>query len=172
MCSVNVDAAKVLNDLLKESSMKVGINLEQVEDVLKEPTTVEIGTGGGVPNTTSAGSTGTIGGSRRTSVEHEKAPSVEANVKTMVPEPSANMNDMWFYVNHATDQSILCSGHYNGKDDEVLPHDIMRKNFGYGKTCIVCSANEMSERYFLWPPYYQRQSIVKMASRIKAFTIS
>ena len=28
------------------------------------------------------------------------------------------------------------------------------------------------ERYFLWPPYYQRQSIVKMASRIKAFTIS
>lgn len=61
-------------------------------------------------------------------MEHEKAPSVEANVKTMVPEPSANVNDMWFYVNHATDQSILCSGHYNGKDDEVLPHDIMGKN--------------------------------------------
>ena len=46
------------------------------------------------------------------------------------------------------------------------PHDIMRKNFGYGKTCIVCSANEMSERYFLWPPYYQRQPIVN-----KAFSI-
>ena len=37
MCSVNVDAAKGLNDLPKESSMKVGINLEQMEDVLKEP---------------------------------------------------------------------------------------------------------------------------------------
>lgn len=25
------------------------------------------------------------------------------------------------------------------------PHDIKRRNFGYGKTCIVCSANEMAE---------------------------
>lgn len=169
MCSVNVDAAKGLNDLIKESSIKVGINIEQMEDVLKEPTTVEIGTGGGVPNTTSAGSSGTICGSRRTSVEYEKAPWVEATVKTMVPEPSANMNDMWFYVNHGSDESILCAEHHNGKDDEAMPHDFMKKEFGYGKTCIVCSANEMSDRYFLWPPDYQRKAIVKMAARIKAF---
>ena len=171
MCSVNVDAAKELNDLVKESSMKVGINMEQMEDAIKEPTTVDIGTGGGVPNTTCAGSSGTIGGSRRTSVEYEKAPWVEANVKTMVPEPSANMNDMWFYVNHGVDRSILCDRHYNGNDDEVMPHDIMKVSYGYGKTCIVCSANEMSDKYYLWPPEWQRQSIVKMAARIKTFTV-
>jgi hypothetical protein len=56
MCSVNVEAAKGMNDLVKESSMKVGINMELMEDVLKEPATVEIGTGGGIPDTTSTGS--------------------------------------------------------------------------------------------------------------------
>ena len=74
MCWVNVEAAKGMNDLVKESSMKVGINMELMEDVLKEPATVEIGTGGGIPNTTSAGSgaSGTIGGGRRVTVEYEK----------------------------------------------------------------------------------------------------
>ena len=55
MCSLNVEAAKGLNDMVKESSMKVGINLELMEEVLKEPATIEIGTGDGVPDTASAG---------------------------------------------------------------------------------------------------------------------
>ena len=51
MCSLNVEASKGLNDMVKvkESSLKVGINLELMEKVLKEPATVGIGTGGGVP---------------------------------------------------------------------------------------------------------------------------
>lgn len=99
MCSVNVESAKGMNDLVKESSMKAGINMELMEDVLKEPATVEICTGGGIPDTMSTGSgaAGTIGGGRRVTVEHEKAPWVEA-VKTSLPEASANMYDMWFYV--------------------------------------------------------------------------
>jgi hypothetical protein len=36
---VNVEAAKGMNDLVRESSMKVGINVEQMEGVLKEPAT-------------------------------------------------------------------------------------------------------------------------------------
>jgi hypothetical protein len=93
MCSVNVEAAKGMNDLVKESSMKVGINMELMEDVLKEPATVEIGTGGGIPDTTSTGSraAGTIGGGRRVTVEYEKAPWVEATVRSSLPEASANM---------------------------------------------------------------------------------
>ena len=55
MCSVNVEAAKGMSDLVKESSLKVGISMELMEDVLKEPATVEIGTGGGIPDTTSTG---------------------------------------------------------------------------------------------------------------------
>ena len=43
MCSLNVEAAKGLNDMVKESSMKVGINLELMEKVLKEPSTIQIG---------------------------------------------------------------------------------------------------------------------------------
>ena len=56
--------------------MKVGINLELMEDVLKEPLSIRIGTGGGVPDTASTESTrpGTVGGGRRSSVEYEKAP--------------------------------------------------------------------------------------------------
>lgn len=56
-------------------------------------------------------------------MEYEKASWVEANVKSMIPEPSANMNDMWFYVNHAVDRSILCNHHLNGEGDEMMPHD-------------------------------------------------
>jgi hypothetical protein len=48
MCSLNVEGSKGMNDLVKESSMKVGIDLELMESVLKEPATVEIGTGGGI----------------------------------------------------------------------------------------------------------------------------
>ena len=40
MCSLNVEAAKGLNDMVKESSMKVGINLELMERVLKEPSSI------------------------------------------------------------------------------------------------------------------------------------
>ena len=91
-------AAKGLIDMVKESSMKVGINLELMEDVLKEPLSIRIGTGGGVPDTASTESTcpGTVGGGRRSSVEYEKAPWIEATVRSVLPEPSANMYDMWF----------------------------------------------------------------------------
>ena len=34
--------------MVKESSMKVGINLELMERVLKEPLSIQIGAGGGV----------------------------------------------------------------------------------------------------------------------------
>ena len=115
MCSLNVEAAKGLNDMVRESSMKVGINLELMEDVLKEePLSIRIGTGGGVPDTASTESTrpGTVGGGRRSSVEYEKAPWIEATVRSVLPEPSANMYDMWFYVNHGRDEMILCQGHY------------------------------------------------------------
>ena len=109
MCSLNVEAAKGLNDMVRESSMKVGINLELMEDVLKEPLSIRIGTGGGVPDTASTESTrpGTVGGGRRSSVEYEKAPWIEATVRSVLPEPSANMYDMWFYVNHGRDEMIL-----------------------------------------------------------------
>ena len=176
MCSVNVDATKEMNDLVKDSSMKV-VNMEQMEGVLKEPATVEIGFGGGIPNFTSVGatssssSTDTVGGSRRTFMEYEKAPWVEANVKSMVPEPAANMNDMWFYVNHTVDRSIPCNSHFNGDDDEAMPHDIMKANNGYGKTCVVCSANETASMYPLWHPEWQRQTITTMAARIRTFTV-
>ena len=86
-----------------------------------------------------------------------------------MPEASANMYDMWFYVNHGCDSTILCMQHYNGNDDEDVPHDFMRKDFTWGKQCIVCRANEMSNQYSLWQPEYQRRTIVKMAARIKAF---
>jgi hypothetical protein len=93
MCSVNVEAAKGLNDLVKESALKVGINIELMEEVLKEPATVEIGAGGGIRNATSTGSgaSGSIGGGRRVKVEYEKAPWVEATVRSSLPEASANM---------------------------------------------------------------------------------
>ena len=134
MCSLNVEAAKGLNDMVKESSMKVGINLELMESVLKEPATIQIGAGGGVPDTASTGSAcpGTVGGGRRVNVEYEKAPWIEATVRTALPEPSANMYDMWFYVNHGRDDVILCQRHYNGHDDEIVPHDFMNQDFGYG----------------------------------------
>lgn len=46
----------------------------------------------------------------------------------------------------------------------------MRKDLiQWGKHCIVCRANEMSNQYSLWPPEHQRRTIVKMAARIKAF---
>ena len=90
--------------------MKVGINLEMMEAVLKEPATIQIGAGGGVPDTASTGTDcpGTVGGGRRVNVEYEKAPWIEATVRSILPEPSANMYDMWFYVNHGRDDVILC----------------------------------------------------------------
>ena len=172
MCSLNVEAAKGLNDMVRESSMKVGINLELMEDVLKEPLSIQIGTGGGVPDTASTESTrpGTVGGGRRRSnVEYEKAPWIEATVRSVLPEPSANMYDMWFYVNHGRDEMILCQGHYLGDDDEVMPTDQMRQDFNYGKECIACRASETMRDYQLWPPEYQRKTIVKTAARSRAF---
>ena len=171
MCSLNVEAAKGLIDMVKESSMKVGINLELMEDVLKEPLSIRIGTGGGVPDTASTESTcpGTVGGGRRSSVEYEKAPWIEATVRSVLPEPSANMYDMWFYVNHGRDEMILCQGHYNGDDDEVMPTDQMRHDFNCGKECIACRASETMRDYQLWPPEYQRKTIVKTAARSRAF---
>ena len=171
MCSLNVEAAKGLNDMVKESSMKVGINLELMEDVLKEPLSIQIGTGGGVPDTASTGSNcpGTVEGGRRSHVEYEKAPWIEATVRSVLPEPSANMYDMWFYVNHGRDEMILCQGHYNGNDDEVMPTDHMRQDFNCGKECIACRASETMRDYQLWPPEYQRKTIVKTAARSRAF---
>ena len=171
MCSLNVEAAKGLNDMVKESSMKVGINLELMERVLREPSSIEIGAGGGVPDTASAGSDcpGTVGGGRRVNVEYEKAPWIEATVRSVLPEPSANMYDIWFYVNHGRDEVILCQKHYNGRDDEVMPHDFMNQNLGYGKECVACRASEMARDYNLWPPEYQRKMIIKTAARSRAF---
>ena len=172
MCSLNVEAAKGLNDMVRESSMKVGINLELMEDVLKEPLSIQIGTGGGVPDTASTESTrpGTVGGGRRRSnVEYEKAPWIEATVRSVLPEPSANMYDMWFYVNHGRDEMILCQGHYLGDDDEVMPTDQMRQDFNCGKECIACRASETMRDYQLWPLEYQRKTIVKTAARSRAF---
>ena len=126
--------------------MKVGINLELMEKVLKEPSTIEIGAGGEVPDTASTGSDcpGTVGGGRRVNVGYEKAPWIEATVRSVLPESSANMYDMWFYVNHGRDEMILCQQHYNGHDDEAMPHDFMNQNLGCGKECITCRASEMA----------------------------
>ena len=171
MCSLNVEAAKGLNDMVKESSMKVGINLEMMEDVLKEPVSIQIGTGGGVPDTASTGSNcpGTVGGGRRSHVEYEKAPWIEATVRSVLPEPSADMYDMWFYVNHGRDEMILCQGHYNGNGDETTPVDHMNYDYGCGKECIACRASKTMRDYQLWPPEYQRKTIVKTAARSRAF---
>ena len=151
--------------------MKVGINLELMEKVLKEPSTIEIGAGGEVPDTASTGSDcpGTVGGGRRVNVGYEKAPWIEATVRSVLPESSANMYDMWFYVNHGRDEMILCQQHYNGHDDEAMPHDFMNQNLGCGKECITCRASEMARDYNLWPPEYQRKTIIKTAARIRAF---
>ena len=169
MCSLNVEAAKGLNDMVKESSMKVGINMDLMEKVLKEPLSIQIGTGGGVPDTASTGFNcpGTVGGGRRMNVEYEKAPWIEATVRSVLPEPSANMYDMWFYVNHGRDEVILCQRHFNGRDDETTPHDFMNQDFGCGKECIACRASERD--YQLWPPEYQRKTIIKTAARSRAF---
>jgi hypothetical protein len=35
MCSVNVDVAKEMNDFVNDSSLKVGVNMERMEKVLK-----------------------------------------------------------------------------------------------------------------------------------------
>ena len=171
MCSLNVEAAKGLNDMVKESSMKVGINLELMEDVLKEPLSIQIGTGGGVPDTASTGSNcpGTVGGGRRSHVEYEKAPWIEATVRSVLPEPSANMYDMWFYGNHGRDEMIRCQGHYNENGDETTPTDHMNYDFECGKECIACRASETMRDYQLWPPEYQRKTIVKTAARSRAF---
>ena len=171
MCSLNVEAAKGLNDMVKESSMKVGVNLELMEAVLKEPATIQIGAGGGVPDTASTGTDcpGTVGGGRRVNVEYEKAPWIEATVRSILPEPSANMYDMWFYVNHGRDDVILCQRHYNGHDDEIVPHDFMNQDFGCGKECIACRGSEMTRDYQLWPPEYQRKMVIKTAARSRAF---
>eukprot|EP00435_Cladocopium_sp_Y103_P010033 s6233_g2.t1 len=42
---------------------------------------------------------------------------------------------------------------------------IIDKN--YGKTCVICSANEISSQYHLWPPLNQRSQIIQMAARTK-----
>ena len=67
-------------------------------------------------------------------VEYEKAPWIEATVRSILPEPSANMYDMWFYVNHGRDVVILCQRHYNGHDDEVVPHDFMNQDLDVEKS--------------------------------------
>ena len=79
------------------------------------------------------------------------------------------MYDMWFYVNHGRDEMILCQGHYNGDDDEVMPTDHMRHDFNCGKECVACRASETMKDYQLWPPEYQRKTIVKTAARSRAF---
>lgn len=117
MCSVNAEAAKDMNDILvKASSMKVGVGLEQMEEVFKEPVTVEIGSGGGIPYTSGPGATSsssrtscTVGGSRRTfGEEYEKAPWTETNVKSTVPEPTANAHDARFMsIQGSTNQSFV-----------------------------------------------------------------
>ena len=96
-------------------------------------------------------------------------PRIEAIVRSSLPESSANMYDMWFYVNHGRDETFLCVYHFNGRDDEVVPTDYLRQDHLWGKQCIVCRANEMSNEYGLWPPEYQREMIVKTAARTKAF---
>ena len=60
-------------------------------------------------------------------------------------------------------------GHYNGNDDEVMPTDHMRQDFNCGKECIACRASETMRDYQLWPPEYQRKTIVKTAARSRAF---
>ena len=172
MCSLNVEAAKGLNDMVKgifhEGWHQRGADPSKV---LKEPSTIEIGAGGGVPDTASTGSDcpGTVGGGRRVNVGYEKAPWIEATVRSVLPESSANMYDMWFYVNHGHDEMILCQQHYNGHDDEAMPHDFMNRSLGCGKECIACRASEMARDYNLWPPEYQRKTIIKTAARIRAF---
>ena len=58
-----------------------------MENVLKEPLSVQIGAGGGVPDTASTGSNcpGTVGGGRRVNVEYEKVPWIEATVRSVLP---------------------------------------------------------------------------------------
>ena len=136
-----------------------------MEKVLKEPSTIKIGTGGGVPDACP----GMVGGGRRINVGYEKAPWNEATVRSVLPESSANMYDMWFYVNHGRDEMILCQKHFNGLHDEVMPHDFMNQDLGCGKKCIACRASEMSRDYLLWPPECQRKTIIKTAARIRAF---
>ena len=148
MCSLNVEASKGMNDLVKESSMKVGIDLELTKSVLKELATVEIGTGGGIPDTTSAGSddSGTIGGGRKVTVEYEKAPWIEATVRCHCRNHRPTCTT-WFYVNHGRDDTFLCVYPFNGNDDEVVPTDDLRQDHLWGKQCIVCRANEMPKEY-------------------------
>ena len=64
---------------------------------------------------------------------------------------------------------ILCQGHYLGDDDEVMPTDQTRQDFKCGKECIACRASETMRDYQLWPPEYQRKTIVKTAARSRAF---
>ena len=71
---------------------------------------------------------GPIGGGRKVTVEYEKAPWVEATVRSSLPGSSANMYDMWFYVNHGRDDGFLCVHHYKGNDDETIPTDFLRQD--------------------------------------------
>lgn len=54
--------------------------------------------------------------------------------------------------------------------DENLPHDFIRIDKGFGKTCIICSANEVTDKYSPWPPEFQRMQNLTTAARIKNFT--
>ena len=134
--------------------MKAGINLEQMEEVLKDPeeelqVQMALGQHHQRVNETSGGSDG---GSRRIGWK----PKFEVN------DPRTNCQRPRSFM----DRTILCDQHYNGNGDENLPTDFTRMDKGYGKTCILCSANEMSDKYFLWPPENQRTQILTMAARL------
>ena len=166
----NAEAAKEMNDL-QSSSMKVGINLEQMEEVLKEPVTIEIGSAS--PKHIKCGCCFVIKhrwhcwGEYIDEQGYEKAHWSETSVKSKVPEPTANMYDNWFYVHPGTDRATLCDAHFNGDNDENLPTDYMRISQGCGKRCVICSANETANQYLLWPPDFQREQILTMAARLK-----
>ena len=64
---------------------------------------------------------------------------------------------------------ILCHGHFNTDGDETTPVDQMNYDFECGKECIACRASETMRDYQLWPPEYQRKTIVKTAARSRAF---
>eukprot|EP00435_Cladocopium_sp_Y103_P013077 s1955_g3.t1 len=173
MCSVKAEQAKELNMLVQKSSLQVGVDLEQLEEVLKAPTVVDVGFGGtdgtaGEATSSDQRQGGSVGGSHRNiGGDYEKAPWSETTAQSIIPEATANSREHWFYVNVGNDNTIVCCEHYNGRWDELLPTDFMIIDKNYGKTCVICSANEISSQYHLWPPLNQRSQIIQMAARTK-----
>eukprot|EP00435_Cladocopium_sp_Y103_P007021 s7803_g2.t1 len=80
MCSVKAEQAKELNMLVQKSSLQVGVDLEQLEEVLKAPTVVDVGYGGisgaaGEATSSDQRQGGSVGGSHRNiGGDYEKAP--------------------------------------------------------------------------------------------------